>query len=454
METILIIDDDADLRFNLSNILTQQGYNIIASDGRKALKQVEKDSPNLVLLDIKLPGMDGMKILEQMRGIDKDLIIIMLTAYSDVKNAVKSMKLGAYDYLTKPFDTEELLLTIKKALQTQYLSKEVDHLRRRLGEKIMIEQMLGESAKINKVLKQVNIIAPTNLTVILQGASGTGKELIAQLIHQKSPRRDKPFIPVDCGAIPPTLVESTLFGHEKGAFSGADTQKPGEFEQANQGTLFFDEITNLSDTLQMKFLRVLEERKCRPVGGRKDKAIDVRIVVATNIGLYEAVKSGRFRQDLFHRLNEFTIDLPLLRERREDIPILAERFLEEANQQLTKKIKGFSPPAMKMLLNYDWPGNVRELKNVVKKAVLTNESDYIELVEIPLNLAGVASSDVKPDENEGIPLRQVTQKATKQIERDLIKQVLSKVDGNKAKASKILQIDRMTLYSKIKEFQL
>lgn len=268
MEKILIVDDNKDTRFLLSNILSEEGYQATAvGDGKQAIKELERSSPDLVLLDVKLPGMDGINILEKMKKIDKDLIVIMLTAYGDIKGSVKAMKLGAFDYITKPFNNEELILIIKKAFQAQYLTKEVEILRRRLGEKSATEEVMGKSPQIRRVLNQVEIIAPTNMTVILQGASGTGKEVIARLIHQKSPRKDKPLVAIDCGAIPATLVESELFGYEKGAFTGADTQKQGKFEQANGGTLLLDEIGNLPEAAQMKLLRVIEEKKIQRLGG-------------------------------------------------------------------------------------------------------------------------------------------------------------------------------------------
>ena len=467
METILIVDDNADLRFNLSSILQDAGFKAIAvEDARKALREVKRQSPNLALLDIRLPGMDGMKLLEEMKKIDKDLIVIMLTAYGDVKGAVEAMKLGAFDYITKPFNNEELALIIKKALQTQYLSREVESLRKKLGEKGATEEVMGDSPKIKQVLSQVNIIAPTNMTVILQGESGTGKELIAQMLHQKSKRSDKPFVAVDCGAIPETLVESELFGYEKGAFTGADERKEGKFEAANEGTLFLDEITNLSDAIQMKFLRVVQERKLQHLGGRKDIKVGVRIIVATKTNLSDEVRAGRFRDDLFHRLNEFHIDLPPLRERKEDIPVLAKYFLDEANNELNKKIKGFSAEAMKFLLEYPWPGNVRELKNVIRRAVLLTDSEYIQPTFFslsPLHLSsGVGVNNAFPlndfnlqqDLEEMASLRSITKKVTRRIEEEAIKQALAKAGGNKSLAAKILKIDRMTLYSKIKEFQL
>ncbi|MDO9463954.1 MAG: sigma-54 dependent transcriptional regulator [bacterium] len=456
METILIVDDEKDLRFNLSNILKDEGYNAIAvGDGRKALNAVKKNSPNLVLLDMKLPEMDGMQILEKMKLIDKDLIIIMLTAYGNLNGAVKAMKLGAFDYLAKPFDNEELILVIKRALRTQYLAKEVETLKKRVGEKITAEELMGESPQIKQVLKQIKIIAPTNMTVILQGESGTGKELIAQMIHQESPRKNDPFIAIDCGAIPDTLAESELFGHEKGAFTGADAQKEGRFEEANGGTLFLDEITNLSSTTQRKLLRVIQERRLQHIGGKRSIKVDVRIIVATNINLSGAVRRGKFREDLFHRLNEFHISLPPLRERKDDIPHLAMRFLGGGNQELNKKIEGFSSDVMKLLLDYPWPGNVRELKNVVRKAVLLCDSNHIKPEHFPLdNIASTKKLEFQQDLDKGVSLKEITKKATGQIEKEAIEQALAKAGGNKSKTAKILKIDRMTLYSKMKEYQI
>jgi DNA-binding NtrC family response regulator len=453
VERILVVDDDKDLRFNLSSILKDEGYDVLAvEDGREALKAVQRNCPNLALLDIRLPRMNGMEILEKLKRIDKDLIIIMLTAYAEVKDAVKAMKLGAFDYVTKPFDNEELILIIKKALHTQYLSREVEFLRKKLGQMpAPIEETMGDSPRIKQVLKQVEIIAATNMTVILQGESGTGKELIAKMIHEKSLRKDKPFIAIDSGAIPDTLVESELFGYEKGAFTGAEERKEGKFEQANGGTLFFDEITNLPNGIQMKLLRAVQERKFQHLGGKKDISVDVRIIVATNITLSEAVRMGEFRDDLFHRLNEFHIDLPPLRERKEDLPILTKYFLDEANRDLGKKTEGFSGEAMRFLLDYHWPGNVRELKNIIKKAVLLADSKDITLACLSLNNGNQPTqSHLQFDSKEGVSIREIK----KRIEEKMIKEALAKAGGNKTKAAKILKIDRMTLYSKIKEFQI
>jgi len=456
METILIVDDDKDFCFNLSDVLGAEGYDVVsAGDGGSALKAVGRDCPNLVLLDLKLPNMDGMKILEEMKKIDKDLIIIMLTAYSDVKETVKAIKLGAFDYVTKPFNNEELVFTIKKALKTQYLSREVERLRKKLGEKETIGIVMGESPQIKKVLKQVEIVAVTNMTVILEGESGTGKEVIANLIYQKSKRANKPFVPIDCGAIPESLVESELFGYEKGAFTGAEERKEGKFEQAQGGTLFLDEVANLPLAVQAKLLRVIEERKLQHLGGKKDINVNVRIIAATGTNLWEEVREGKFRNDLFHRLNEFCIDLPPLIERKEDVPVLAKCFLEEENQKLNKKIEEISPEAMKYLLAYNWPGNVRELKNAIRRAVLLADSTMISSDDLGLNNSTLDKSlQFQPDLDKGTSLWEMTKKATEQIEREAISRTLTKVSGNKTKAAKILKIDRTSLYSKIKEFQL
>ena len=457
METILIVEDERNMQFILANILKEEGYEaIITEDGYRALKVVKKGAANLVLLDIRLPGMDGMKVLEKIKDIDKDLSVIMLTGYGDIRDSVRAMKLGAIDYITKPFETKELVLAIKKTLQTQYLSIEVQKLGKRLREKTAIEEFMGVSSQIKQILKQVDIIAPTNMTVILQGESGTGKELIANMIHQKSPRKDKPFIVIDSGAIPETLLESELFGYEKGAFSGADAQKEGIFEQANGGILFLDEVANLPMGGQAKLLRVIQEKRVRHLGGKRDIRVDARIIAATNTNLSESVKTGKFRNDLFFRLNEFMISLPSLRERKEDIPVLAKYFLNEANQELNKKTKGFSAEAIKLLLNYHWPGNVRELKNVIKRVVLLADSGYIKPTDLVLlnDTTPFKKLDFQQDTEKGTSLRKLLKQAREPIEAEAIKRALARAGGNKTKAAKILKITRTTLYSKIKEFRL
>jgi len=453
METILIVDDDEDFRFNLSAILRGAGYEIrTASTGRQAIKEVARCTPSITLLDFRLPDIDGMKVLEEIRKVDRDLLTIMVTAHGDVTGAVMAMKMGAFDYIAKPFDEEELILIIKKALESRSLSREVERLRKKLGESRDDEEIMGKSPQIQQVLRQVEIIAPTNMTVVIQGASGTGKELIARRIHHLSRRRDQSFVAVDCGALPETLMESEFFGYEKGAFTGADGRKDGWFEQAHGGTLFLDEITNLSEAVQMKLLRVLQERRLHHLGGQREISIDVRILVASNFLLLEQVRQGRFRDDLYHRLNEFQIALPRLAERMEDIPILAKCFVEEANSEFHKEVKGFSPEAMRCILNHAWPGNVREFKNVTRRAVLLAKSDTIELDHLSINPrlpANEAIEAAKPPE-KGASFEEIT----RNFQKNVIKKALGEAGGKKAKAAELLKLNKKTLYRKLKSLNI
>ncbi|MBA4418311.1 MAG: DNA-binding response regulator [Syntrophus sp. (in: bacteria)] len=467
MEKILIVEDNKDMQFLLSNILKSEGYEtLVTGEGKRALKETKRWSPDLALLDIHLPDMDGMAVLEDIKKLNKDLAIIMLTAYGDVKGAVQAMKLGAFEYITKPFDNDDLIITIKRALQTQNLSKEVQDLRKQLGEKTtsdLIVELTGESRSMKQILKQIDIVSPTNLTVVLQGESGTGKELVAQLIHKRSQRSDKAFVAIDCGAIPESLVESELFGYDKGAFTGADILKEGKFEQANKGTLFLDEITNLPDSTQAKLLRVLQEKKIVHLGGKKDIKVDVRIIAASNVDLPDVLKAGRFRNDLFYRLNEFPITVPPLRERKEDIPHLANRFLEEARKEFNKDKKVFSPEAMKALLDYHWPGNVRELKNSVRRAALLAELEKIAPSHLFLDNISESHSDldnlseqldILAELKKGSSLHEIAGKEIDNIEQNIIRQALSLTGGNKSKAAKMLGIDRMTLYTRLSKYEL
>ena len=463
MESILIVEDHKDMQLILSKILKENGYKTnIAEDGIMAIKKVEKCIPDVILLDIKLPKLDGMQVLKRIKKIDKDLPVIIITAYGNVKGAVNAMKSGAYDYITKPFDNEELIIIIQKALKTQSLSKEVKILRKRLSKMSHSEKMIGQSPPVKKVIKQVELIAPTNMSVIIQGKSGTGKEVIANMIHQKSPRKDKPFIPVDCGAIPETLIESELFGHEKGAFTSADYTKKGKFELANNGTLLLDEITNLPFSSQAKLLRVIEEKKVQRVGSKEFIIFDVRLIATTNIDILDNVKKGKFRGDLYHRLFEFIIFLPMLKEIKDDIPILAMEFLNKANTELKKNIKGFSEKAMELMLFYHWPGNVRELKNVIKIAVLITNSENIMFDQLYTLLDNSHSTEFKEisESKEDIHLSNVSDKIIsfenqkEQFEKDLIIKALNQTHGNKTKAAQILNINRKKLYRKMKRLNM
>ncbi|MBC8385452.1 MAG: sigma-54-dependent Fis family transcriptional regulator [Candidatus Cloacimonetes bacterium] len=446
MDKILIVDDNTDMQFLLSNILSEEGYETFsAGNGNRAITEVKRNNPDLVLLDIRLPGMDGLRVLEEIRKINPEILVIMITAFGDIKSAVQAMKDGAFDYVTKPFDNEALILNIKKAMKTKHLSDEVEDLKKQLQEQKEIK-FLGESPQMKMVLKQVDLVAPTNMSLIIQGKSGTGKEVIAKLIHKRSSRKDKPFIAVDCGSIPETLVESELFGHEKGSFTGADSLKKGQFELAHGGTLLLDELTNLPFDAQAKLLRAIEERQIIRIGGKKPIRIDVRIIATTNLDIIQTVQDGKFRDDLFHRLNEFQITLPLLNQRKEDIPILARKFLQDSNKDLNKTIKDFSSESINRLINYQWPGNIRELKHVIKRAVLLTESGNITPDKLVLNV-------VKPHDevsiSESFDKGETYDDIIRRVEKDLILKAIDQAGGNKTKAAEMLNMNRKTFYRKM-----
>lgn len=450
MEKILIVDDDLDFQFTISNVLKEEKYEVaVVDNGKRAIKTVQKDPPDIVLLDIRLHDKNGIKVLEKIKKIDKNLIVIMITGYGGVEEAVRSMKLGAVDYITKPFDNRDLVHRIQKALQTKYLTKEVDFLRKILKEKVIEEEMMGRSQQIRRVLSQLKVVAPTDMTIIIQGKSGTGKELIAHLIHQQSNRANGPFVAIDCNAIPVSLAESELFGYERGAFTGSENRKEGRFEQANGGTLFLDEITNLSDEIQAKLLRVIQERKLQHLGGKKDIKIDVRIIVATNADLSRGVKSGKFRSDLYYRLNEFCISLPSLEDRKEDLPVLSKYFLKEANKEFQKNIKGFSPEVLRLMLNYSWPGNIRELRNFVRQAALWTESEIVTSVNLPANIK-VEEECTNTSLADGTSFKERVQ----HFEKELIQRALEVTGNNKVRTARLLKIHRKALYRKIKSLGL
>ncbi len=456
MEKILIVDDDKDMRLLLSDILKPAGYEIFMADcGKKALKEIISHLPEIALLDIKLPDMSGIEILKKIKRIDENIAVIMLTAYSKVHDAFDAIKLGAFDYITKPFNNEEIILDVKKALQNRYLKIEVEQLRKRLEKEKLFEQFWGTSPQSKAIISKIKMVAPTNMTVVIQGESGTGKELIARMIYKASVRKNYPFVAVDCGTLPENLFESELFGYEKGAFTGAIAKKEGKFETANRGTIFLDEITNLPFSTQAKFLRVVQERKIQRLGSVKEIDVDIRIIAATNKVLADEVKRGNFRDDLYYRINEFNIILPALRERKEDIPVLAKHFIEESNLEFHKKIEGITGEFMKILLNYSFPGNVRELRNIIRKAVLLSDTNNIKEMNLEEDINPcIEQYDFLSELAKGESLRGIIQGATQKIEKDIIEKVLNNTKNNKALAAKILKIDRMTLYSKIKSLKL
>ncbi len=458
MNKILVVDDEKDMRWLLSNILKEDGYTIYeAEDCGHALNLLKKDSPpDLILLDLRIPGeMDGIDLLKEIKTTMPEIQVIILTAYGNIGSAVEAIKLGAYDYLAKPFENERLRLTIKRALESQKLTQEVLHLKTELKKEFDLESIMGSSPEIKNIFGRINKVAGTNFTVLIEGESGTGKEVVANAIHRASSRGNASFIAVDCGAIPDTLIESELFGYEKGAFTGADREKKGQFELANNGTIFLDEIGNLPYHVQNKLLRMIQERKIQKLGGKQPFPIDVRIIVASNIPLAKLEAEGKLRSDIYYRLNEFKIELPPLRKRIEDIPFLAKKFLEEGNMELQKNVKGLQKDSLKMLINHHWPGNVRELKNVIKRAVLLAE----ELIE-PSHLIFDNGTSLNPpiihEEKitEGMSLKEVTKKVVYLAEKEAIEWALNMSSGNKSKAAKILRVDYKTLLSKIKEYDI
>ncbi len=452
---ILIVDDMQDIHWILSKVLEQGGFSTISAyNGKDALEKIEKTLPDAILLDIKMPEMNGIEMLKEMKKRQWGMPVIILTAHGEVRGAVEAMKLGAYDYLIKPFDNQEVLLRLQRALKERQLQKELETLKFQLEEKTSLSELIGSSRVMEKVFEQIRCVAKTDFTVVLYGETGSGKELAAKAIHNLSLRKEKSFVVVDCGSIPEALIESELFGHEKGAFTGAYTTKEGQFELANKGTIFLDEIGNLPVFMQNKLLRVLQEKCIRRVGGKQDIKIDIRVIVAGNEKLEDLLAQGKLRRDLYHRLNEFSIEIPPLRERKDDVLLLSQHFLESTNKELNKHVKGFSEEAVDSLLSYHWPGNVRELKNVIRRAVLL-ATDVIERKHLRIQ-NGIEPhkyfSELKKFGEDGAPLRLIVKKVKEEVERKVILETLRMTGGNKSKTAKLLKIDYTTLYYKIKQY--
>ena len=451
MENILIIDDNKDLCDILTDKLDGAGYGVKTLQcGERVLDVVEKFTPNLILLDMRLPDTDGLTLLKQLKSYGRNFVVIILTAYGDIETAVKAIRFGASDYLTKPFKFDELLIVIKSALSNRKLEEDKSYRNSSADNSKDLEMIIGANRKMKQILKQVKIVAPTNTTVLIQGESGVGKELIAQMLHEESPRCNMPFIPIDCGAIPEALVEGELFGCKKGAYTGAYANKSGKFVLADKGTIFLDEITNLSSTAQAKLLRVLESRKIWPLGGDKAIDIDVRIVVATNTNILREVENSNFREDLFYRLNEFSIQVPPLRERKDDISIIGTHFINIANAEFSKQVKETSDEAMELLINYNWPGNIRELKNIIKMSVLTAETNTIMSDDLPdsfvLHCNKRKQQSSPPSGTEDCSFNNEVRKT----EESVIRYALSQTGGSKIKTAEFLQINRKALYRKMK----
>ena len=442
MEKILIVDDNEVMRFTLTELLEESGFECNAvGDGIAALEEVKNNFYDLVILDLRLPGMNGLEILRKVKLSNKTLPVIMLTAFGEITTAVEAIKQGAHDFITKPFDNEAIIISIRKALEMKYLSQEVTLLRKKLDENYRHGNVIGKSEAMQKVFEQVNLVAPTNLSVLIEGESGTGKEVIACMIHSAGDRKHKHFIAVDCGAIPESLIESELFGHEKGAFTDAKNAKEGKFELANEGTIFLDEITNLSEANQIKLLRVLQERKVTRLGAKKSISLDIRIIAATNIKLADAVNSKRFRQDLYYRLNEFVLELPPLRERKEDISLFVEHFINDSNKELNRNVKGVSVKVMDKLMSHSWNGNVRELRNIIRRSVLMSKAEIIDSIDIPDDIRFLSQETAKTTSISEIK---------DEIEKDIILKAIQDANGSKILAAKNLNMNERTFYRKIK----
>jgi two-component system response regulator AtoC len=437
---ILIVDDDPGLRESFRVILEDEYDVLDVPDGVQALEIVRTYQVDLVLLDIRLPGMDGIEVLERIKVLEEHVEVVLVTAVKTVRTAVSAMKLGAFDYLTKPFEEEEVLSVIRRALDKRALEREVVFLRSELARKHGVDEIVGRHPEMLKLFRLIPQVARTTSTVLISGESGTGKELIARAIHHQGPRRDKPFVPVNPAAIAEGLMESELFGHERGAFTGAYQRRLGKFELAHGGTLFLDEIASLKPELQAKLLRVLQEREIERVGGSRTLKVDVRIITATNVDLKAAVEHQAFREDLYYRLNVVPLTVPPLRERRGDVPLLVDHSIRKYNHEFRKHITGVSPDAMAALEEYPWPGNVRELQNIIERSVALVEGPLIELKDLPLDLM-IPNQWVGAGDTDVLPLKQ----ATEQFERRVILRVLERVRWNQTEAARLLGLHRNTL---------
>lgn len=464
MKRILIIDDDMDICQLLSRFLQRKGFETdSAFSGNKGIAKFREQKFDLVLCDFRLGDKEGREVLKEIKGINPLTAVIIITGYSDIKTAVEVIKHGAFDYITKPLIPEEVLSVINKALAepltTSSVNKSLGITINKSGMMNNCEYLVGQDAATREVYKQIELVAPTNYSVILYGESGTGKEVIANTIHQSSERKDQPFIALDCGTLSKELSGSELFGHVKGSFTGALGDKIGHFEMANGGTLFLDEVANLSSDIQASLLRIIQERKFKRVGGTKETDVDVRIIVASNENLQDAYRRGKFREDLYHRFNEFSINIPPLRSRKNDIPLFADFFMKQSCRELNKTLDGFEQEVMDLFINYPWPGNLREFKNVIRRASLLTASGKINTETLPweiTNAGNILNSErIQPYNTLSINKQADPdlKNAASQAEYDTIMTVLKQVRFNKTRAAEILKIDRKTLYNKLRVYE-
>jgi len=446
-ERVLIVEDEAATRLGLTELVSTWGFTTeAAADGEEALQKVSSFRPTIIISDLVMPRMGGLDLLRALKDEGTTLTIVILTAQGTVETAVEAIKEGAYDYLTKPIEPQRLKILLDKIVERQDTLREVKVLRRQLRDQGSFGSMIGSSAQMRKVYQVVEQAAPTSASVLIWGESGTGKELVAQTIHQISPRAQMPFVPINCAAIPETLLESEIFGHEKGAFTGATDRREGCFELADRGTLFLDEIAEMTPATQVKLLRVLQERKFRRLGGRQEQSVDVRVIAATNMNPAEAVKSGKLREDLYYRLNVFAIELPPLRQRKDDLPLLIQSFLAEFNARNNKTVSALDPAAMRIMEQYGWPGNVREVRNVIERAVILSSGEFIEPKHLPPLVIGT-SDPAKPT----VSFEPGT--TVEEAERRLILMTLEHTRDNKTRAAEILGISLKTLHNKLNKLR-
>ncbi len=448
---ILIVDDDTAHLAMLQTVLKSLGHAIdTATDGKDAISGVEETPYDLVLMDVRMANVDGIEALEKIRKLNPAIPVIIMTAYSSVDKAVEAMKLGAYDYLTKPLNFDDLKITIERAMSHLHLTRENADLKKRISADAGFSRIIGTSPAMKAVLETAGIAAPTDATILITGDSGTGKELFARAIHDQSPRKTNKLVSINCTALNETLLESELFGHEKGAFTGAEKKRDGLFLHADKGTVFLDEIGDIPPSMQAKLLRAIQEREIQRIGSDRPIRIDVRIIVATNKHLEQEVKEGRFREDLFYRLNVIHIRIPALKERPDDIPLLAQHFLNRYAQKNRKPFKGFTPVAMNALMKHSWPGNVRELENAVERAVILSMGQYVSEKDLPADVV----KDFRPADGSRTPLTELGGKSLDEVETMALIQTLKQTGGNKSEAAKLLNITRTTLNNKIKKYGL
>ncbi|NTV51415.1 MAG: sigma-54-dependent Fis family transcriptional regulator [Candidatus Firestonebacteria bacterium] len=454
---IVAIDDEPEIGWLITRILEEEGYQaLVADNGREGLELIRRESPDVVLLDLRLPEMDGLEVLRRVREFDKDQMVIILSAFESFEVAVQAMKLGSYDFLTKPINVEEMKITLKNALNTRQLEQEVRVLKQQVAQTREAAQLVGDCQAMRDLARQIELAARHGVSTLILGESGTGKELIARAVHYQSGRAQQPFVSIDCSTIPENLVESELFGYERGAFTGAGERKPGRLEMAGGGTLFLDEIGNMPPAMQMKLLRVIQERTIVRLGGKVPIHIDLRLIAATNQDLRQAIALGKFREDLYYRINEFPLQVPPLRDRGDDILTLAKYFLDKFNTEFNKEVREISPEAQARLLAYAWPGNVRELQGAIKRALIL-AGDAIGIEHLPPEITGVTREmpllfHTRPDEVR--PIKEVSREVVAQVEREMIQRALDRSGGNKIKTARWLGIDYKTLFNKLRQYGL